>query len=276
MTKEQKQKMIDKVIHMGDYVFPHLEITAKSRMSAGVGIVGLAHYMAKNKLSYKSPEGKKEMHRIAERHAYYLIKASLKLGKEKGNAPWMHKTKWPEGWLPIDTYNKNVDGVVPNELQYDWETLRQEIIENGGIRNSVVSAIMPSESSSKATGTTNAIYPIRDLTLLKTDGNHVINWCAPEGDKLAKWYESAWDIPSKDMIDCYAIFQKFIDQGISGDLFRKIVGDDFVTSKEMLTDYLYMVKMGLKSRYYQNSLTSVGTELVENGNDESDCESCTL
>jgi len=48
--------------------------------------------------------------------------------------------------LPIDTYNKNVDSVVENELQYDWEELRREIISNGGIRNSVTTAHMPSES----------------------------------------------------------------------------------------------------------------------------------
>jgi ribonucleoside-diphosphate reductase alpha chain len=138
--------MIDKCIHTGHYELPHLETTVKARMSAGVGIIGLAHHMAKKGLRYSTEEGKKEIHNAAERHSYYLIKASLQLGKELGNAPWMHKTKWPNGWLPIDTYNKNVDGVVGTELQYEWEELRREIITNGGIRNSVTTAHMPSES----------------------------------------------------------------------------------------------------------------------------------
>jgi ribonucleoside-diphosphate reductase alpha chain len=185
----------------------------------------------------------------------------LQLGKELGNAPWIHKTKWPSGWLPIDTYNKNVDSVVENELQYDWEELRREIISNGGIRNSVTTAHMPSESSSKASATTNGLYPIRDLSMLKTDNNIVINWCAPDSDKIGKRYELAWDIASRDMIDCYAIVQKFTDQGISSDLYRKIVGDEVVGSKEMLSDYFYMTKMGLKTRYYVNSKTSDGTDL---------------
>jgi ribonucleoside-diphosphate reductase alpha chain len=253
--------MIDKCIHKGHYELPHLETTVKARISAGVGIIGLAHHMAKKGLKYSSSEGKQEIHNAAERHSYYLIKASLQLGKELGNAPWIHKTKWPSGWLPIDTYNKNVDSVVENELQYDWEELRREIISNGGIRNSVTTAHMPSESSSKASATTNGLYPIRDLSMLKTDNNIVINWCAPDSDKIGKRYELAWDIASRDMIDCYAIVQKFTDQGISSDLYRKIVGDEVVGSKEMLSDYFYMTKMGLKTRYYVNSKTSDGTDL---------------
>ena len=45
-----------------------------------------------------------------------MHKASLRLAKEKCNAEWIGKTKYPEGWLPIDTYNKNVDDVVDSTL----------------------------------------------------------------------------------------------------------------------------------------------------------------
>jgi ribonucleoside-diphosphate reductase alpha chain len=253
--------MIDKCIHRTHYELPHLSVTAKSRLNAGVGIIGLAHHMAKKGLLYSTTEGKKEIHEISEKHMYYMIKASLQLAKELGNAPWIHKTKWPVGWLPIDTYNKNVDGIVGTELKYDWEELRREVITNGGIRNSVLVAHMPSESSSKASGTTNGLYPVRDISMLKSDNNIIINWCAPDGEKLAKKYEIVWDIPTKDLIDCYAIVQKFTDQGISADLYRKLIGDEVIGSKEMLTDYFYMTKMGMKTRYYVNSKTSDGVEL---------------
>jgi len=138
--------MIDKCIHRTHYELPHLGVTAKSRLNAGVGIIGLAHHMAKRGFRYSSDDGKEEIHRVAEKHMYFLIKSSLKLGKELGNASWIGKTKWPEGWLPIDTYNKNVDKAAPNNLEYDWEELRRDIMTNGGIRNSVVCAHMPSES----------------------------------------------------------------------------------------------------------------------------------
>lgn len=268
--------MIDKCIHRTNYELPHLGVTAKARLNAGVGIIGLAHYLAKLGVGYSDKEGKKEIHKISEKHMYFLAKSSLKLGKELGNAPWINKTKWVDGWLPIDTYNKKVDAVVDNDLQYDWEQLRAEIKDNGGIRNTVLAAHMPSESSSKASGTTNGVYPVRDLSLLKSDDNTIINWCAPESEKLAKKYELAWNVPTKDLIDCYAIIQKFTDQAISADLYRKLVGDEVVGSTEMLKDYFYMTKMGIKTRYYVNSKTSDGTEL--DSDDDAACGGggCTL
>lgn len=267
--------MIDKCIHMTDYALPHVGVTAKSRLSAGVGIVGLAHYMAKNKVMYSSLEGKHFIHDIAELHYYSLVKASLKLGKELGNAPWIHKTKWADGWTPLETYNRNVDEIIPNRTKYDWDELSKEIIENGGIRNSVLCAQMPTESSSKASGLPNGIYPIRDLTLIKTDNNIVTHWAAIDGEKLSEHYEIAWDIPTRDMIEVYAIIQKWTDQGISADLYCKVIGDETISSAEMLKDYFLMVKFGLKSRYYQNSKTSDGVEL-DIGSSNCDSGVCTL
>ncbi len=253
--------MIDKCIHLSDYPLHHLGQTAKARLSAGVGVINLAHYMAKNHKSYMSKEGKEFMHELAERHMYFAVKASLQLGKELGNAPWINRTKWGDGWMPIDSYNKNVDKIVEPVYQYDWETLRQEVVENGGIRNSVLIAHMPTESSSNAAGATNGLYPIRDFALLKGNNNNITYWAAPDGEELAQYYERAWDVPYQDMIDCYAIFQKFTDQGISGDLYRKIIDDDVVPSSEMIKVFLYCVKYGLKSRYYMNTLTTEGVDL---------------
>lgn len=266
--------MIDKCIHKADYPLPHVGVTTKARMNAGVGVMGLAHYLAKARLKYTSDEGKQAVNELFEKHAYYVIKASLKLGKELGNAPWMERTKWPEGWLPIDTYNKNVDNIVSNETKYDWESLRKEVVENGGIRNSSLINMMPGESSSKISGTTNSVYPVRELTLMKTDKSNVVYWAAPDGEKLTKWYESAWDIPTKDLTDIYAIIQKWTDQSISADFYRKIIGSDTVTTQEMLTNHFYMTKMGMKTRYYVNSYTS--SSGVVNTDGEEDCESCTL
>ena len=267
--------MVDKCIHKADYPLPHVGVTAKSRLNAGIGLMGMAHYLAKNKVNYSSPEGKELINKLGEQHAYSVIKASLRLSKELGVAPWMDRTKWPEGWLPIDTYNRNVDNVASSDLTFDWESLRQDIIDNGGIRNSSLINHMPGESSSKASGTTNGIYPIRELTMMKTDLSNVVYWAAPEGERLQKWYESSWEIPTKDLVDVYAIIQKWTDQAISADLYRKIIGSDVVTTKEMISDYLYMTKMGMKTRYYINSYTSINGKIQEQ-EDEEDCESCKL
>ncbi|QXL84957.1 ribonucleoside-diphosphate reductase subunit alpha [Comamonas sp. NLF-1-9] len=250
--------MIDKCIHLAEYELPHIGYTSKARLNAGVGILGMAHLMAREHQRYTTTEGKQFIHRVAERHFYHLVRASLRLGQELGNAPWMHKTRWPEGWMPLDTYNRNVDQIAAFTNHYDWEALRLEVVANGGIRNSVLAAHMPTETSANASGTTNGVYPIRELTMIKTDNQRVNYWAAPEGEELAPWYESAWNIPAKDMTEAYAIIQKWTDQGISADFYRKVIGDAFIGSSEMIRDYLYRIKMGLKSKYYMNQKTSAG------------------
>lgn len=248
-------KMIDYCIHNSDYPLPHIGFTAKNRLNAGIGLLGVATTMARNKLKYDTKEGLQKLHDIAERHTYFCIRSSLRLGKERGNAPWMHKTKWSEGWLPIDTYKHTVDELVAPNYKYDWETLRKEIIENKGIRNSSLVAHMPTESSSKASGIPNSIYPIRELSLKKSDGSNVVDWCAMDGDILGQYYQSAWTIDTVDIIKCYAVVQKFTDQAISADLWKDRSININLSSKTMINEYLTMIKYGMKTRYYQNSLT---------------------
>lgn len=265
--------MIDNVIEIMDYPFPQLGYTAKRRRSIGVGMTNLAYDMAKKGYKYSSQSGKNYIHKLAERHSYYLHKASLRLAKERGVCKWIDATKYPEGWLPIDTYCKNVDNIVTVGLQYDWESLRKEIIKTGGIRNSVLEAYMPNESSSVATGGTNSVYPIRALKVIKTSGTNKNLFIAPEAESLALDYELAWDIDTKDMIDGYAIVQKFTGQAISADLYVKYgsnTGDRNIGTKELLTNFLYLTKMALKTRYYINSSTAV--------EDQKGCSSggCTL
>ena len=272
--------MIDNVIDLMDYPFPNLKYTATRRRSVGVGITNLAHLMASKQLSYTSNEGKKFIHDYAELHSFSLHKASLQLAKEKGTCEWITRTKYPDGWLPIDTYNKNVDSIVPGNLLQDWESLRKEIKEVGGIRHSVLEAYMPNESSSVATNSTNSIYPVRGIKIVKTSGKKKNVFLAPDAEELEQYYESAWDIPTKDMIELYAIVQKFTGQAISADLyidFNKFE-NGVIGTLTLLTDFLYMSKLGMKTRYYLNTKTKKATELhtSEEIVQDSECESCKL
>lgn len=253
---------LDATIMTTEYPFPHLEVTAKGRMSLGMGMIGLAHHLAHLGLSYTTVAGKQEIHRLAELHMYTAIEQSLALSKIKGLCPYSDKTKWADGWLPIDTYNRNVDKIADFELLMDWEDLRKRVVANGGIRNSSLIAYMPSESSSKATGETNAVYPIRDYRLSKSDNSNVVKWTAPDGDRLKGKYDIVWDVPTKDLIEVYAILQKFTDQTISADLFKDLIGDEVMGTKEMLDTFFLMTKLGLKSRYYQHTRTTKGGHLV--------------
>jgi len=256
---------IDNIIEDMEYPFYHNELTAKARRSIGVGITNLAHYLASNDTNYSEEKGKILMHELAERHYYWLAKASLRLGKEKGNAEWMHKTKWPQGWLPIDTYAPAVDTIADFKLQFDWEELRKEIIDNGGIRNSVLTAIAPNESSSLVSNTTNSLYPVRDTIIYKQSQKGNVLFIVPQYEKLKDKYQIAWDTPDKDMAEMYGIFTKFMDQGISCDEYIDYskTEDGKLSIKDKIKFILLCAKMGVKSLYYMNSRTKSADTLAD-------------
>lgn len=254
--------MIDKTLDLAKFPFKHIEYTAKARRNAAVGIVGLAEHMARKKLKYDTPEGLKEIDRVHERHYYFLVKAALRLGKERGNAPWIHKTKWPQGWLPIDTYKKTVDELVPFELRYDWEDLRQQVIDNKGIRFSVLCAMMPTETSARVLGSPNGVYPIRRGYVKKPDMTTAIDWVPRDYDLLKDDYQLAYDIEPVDQMKFYAVMQKWTDHTISADQFDNRINKPYITESEIYEVFYTRVKYGLKARYYLNSLTSKEVKML--------------
>ena len=253
-------RCIHHAIHNSNYVFNSVADTAKSRNSAGVGIVGLAHYLAKRGLKYDTLDGLNEIHKVSERHYYMLVKASLEMSKDFGVAEYIDKTKWVDGWLPINTYNRNTDKLHNSALKYDWENLRDEIKRNGGIHNSVLVAHMPAESSSLSSGTTNGIYPIRRKTLIKNSGTDSLRYVVPD-DELD--YQNAYDISVSDMKKVYAIVQKFTDQAISADEFLSMKSGKKVTTNELLQNFFVDVNYGNKTRYYVNQ--EISNVSINNG-----------
>lgn len=263
--------MADATIYLSEYEFPTLEYTAKARMSVGIGIQGLAHWMARNHLSYTSLEGRNAIHTLFESHYWHLLNGSLEISKERGNAPWMHKTKWPEGWLPIDTASAYAKSFTTVGNLRDWEGMRARIIANKGIAHSVLVAHMPGESSTIRSGTTNGVYPIRRLSVVKTNDTSSLVWVAPESTKLAPYYEIAYGQNMVEMIRTYGVMQLWTDQGISLDTWYRLPGSTQIGVKQIMTEHIELVKTGAKSTYYVNSETGGEVPVAD-----AVCESCTL
>jgi ribonucleotide reductase alpha subunit len=247
-------KMIDYCIMENDYILAHMGVTAKARMNAGVGMMGLATHMARKRLKFNEKAGLEELHRVFERHLYYAIEASLEISKERGLAPWINRTKWPEGWTPLQTYRKEVDKLADFVYQYDHEEQRQRIIANGGLAHSCLINFMPGESSSKALGATNSIYGIRKPIMIKTDANNVLRWAAPYGDDPAYEYQSMWQLSLLDQNSVYALAQKFCDQTVSADWYMDFTNRVVIRSSDLLDAEIDRVKKGVKTRYYVNIL----------------------
>ena len=157
---------LDELIDYQDYPITAAEVATKNRRSLGVGYIGLAHYLAKHGYKYDSQEAWDDVHRLTEAFQYYLLKSSNKLAEEKGPCGYFSRTKYADGILPIDTYKSDVDEISNPGYDYDWEDLRRNIMDKG-LRNSTLSAQMPSESSSVVSNATNGIEPPRGYLSIK-------------------------------------------------------------------------------------------------------------
>ena len=77
-------RFLDELIDYQSYPVFAAETSTKNRRSLGIGIIGLAHHLAKLGYSYEQQEAWDACHRLGESIQYYLLKASIQLAKEKG------------------------------------------------------------------------------------------------------------------------------------------------------------------------------------------------
>jgi len=248
-------RALEEIIDYQRYPILAAEKSTKARRSLGVGYIGLAHYLAKNHVQYNNPEAWKLVHDLTEAFQYYLLKASNNLAKERGACEYFNRTKYSDGILPIDTYKKDVDTIVANELNYDWDSLRSDIKEHG-LRHSTLSAQMPSESSSVVSNATNGIEPPRGYLSVKKSKKGPLKQIVPQYQSLKQHYTLLWDMPSNEgYINVVAVMQKFFDQGISGNWSYNPTHfpDNEVPMSKMINDLLTTYKMGWKTSYYQNT-----------------------
>ena len=248
-------RALEEIIDYQRYPILAAEKSTKARRSLGIGYIGLAHYLAKNKAQYSDPQAWKLVHDLTEAFQYYLLKASNNLAKERGACEYFDRTKYSDGILPIDTYKKDVDTIVENKLNYDWDSLRSSIQEHG-LRHSTLSAQMPSESSSVVSNATNGIEPPRGYLSVKKSKKGPLKQIVPQYQTLKNHYTLLWDMPSNEgYINIVAVMQKFFDQAISGNWSYNPThyDDNEVPMSVMIKDLLTTYKMGWKTSYYQNT-----------------------
>ncbi|WLW36799.1 ribonucleotide reductase subunit A [Synechococcus phage S-8S29] len=282
---------LDALIDYQEYPVKAAEESTKNRRSLGIGYIGLAHYLAKNGANYDSTKAHDLVHKLTERFQYALINASNRMAMEKGPCGYFGKTKYSDGVLPIDTYKKDVDEIVPNELQCDWEFLRERI-KQYGLRHSTLSAQMPSESSSVVSNATNGIEPPRAYLSVKKSKKGPLKQIVPSYTTLKNAYTLLWDMPNNDgYIKVTAVIQKFFDQAISGNWSYnpEMYPDNEVPVSVMAKDLLTTYKYGWKTSYYQNTYDAKKDgddepakenvdELIQQllESEEEDCESCKI
>ena len=290
-------RALEEIIDMQGYPVVAAERSTKGRRSLGIGYIGLAHYLAKNKVKYDNPEAWNLVNKLTESFQYYLLKSSNTLAKEKGSCEYYNRTKYAQGILPIDTYKRDVDEIVGSELSCDWEKLREDI-KQYGLRHSTLSAQMPSESSSVVSNETNGIEPPRDYISTKKSKKGPLKQVVPEYYRLKNFYTLLWDMPNNEgYIKIVAVMQKYFDQAISGNWSYNPLHyeDNEVPLSVMATDLLQTYKYGWKTSYYQNTYDFKTDDSVDDepddmhiasdqrgsykkviDDDDEDCDACTI
>ncbi|ELY1986488.1 ribonucleoside-diphosphate reductase subunit alpha [Vibrio harveyi] len=248
-------RALDALLDYQDYPLPAAYKSTMNRRTLGVGVINFAYYLAKNGVKYSDGSANGLTHRTFEAIQYYLLKASVALAKEQGKCPSFNETNYAKGLLPIDTYKKDVDLICDEELHYDWDSLRQEIMEHG-LRNSTLTALMPSETSSQISNATNGIEPPRGFVSVKASKDGILKQVVPDFAELKDNYELLWNIGSNDgYLHLVGIMQKFVDQAISANTNYDPSGYESgkVPMKKLLQDLLTAYKFGVKTLYYHNT-----------------------
>ena len=290
-------RALEEIIDYQEYPVEAAKKSTLARRSLGIGYIGLAHYLAKNKVKYSDKQAWKLVDEVTEAFQYYLLKTSNTLAKERGACEYFEKTKYSDGILPIDSYKKDVDDIVKRKLSYDWTSLRNDI-KSIGLRHSTLSAQMPSESSSVVSNATNGVEPPRDFLSIKKSKKGTLKQIVPDYNRLKNFYTLLWDMQGNEgYINTISVMQKYFDQAISGNWSYnpEQYTDGEVPVSVMANDLLTTYKLGWKTSYYQNTYDAkqdveepvhpVGwhddvkeTNEIKIPNDmpEEECEACTI
>ena len=248
-------RSLDELLDYQHYKLPAAELSAKGRRALGAGIINYANYLAKNGVKYSDGSANNLTHELMEAVQFYMLKASNNLAKERGACSKFNDTTYAKGELPIDRYQNSVDKLHTVGLLQDWESLRKDI-KQYGLRNSTLTALMPSESSSQVSNATNGIEPPRGLVSVKSSKDGILKQVVPDFKELKRDYELLWDIPdNQGYLELVAIMQKFVDQAISANTNydpQKFDGGK-VPIKTILRDMLTAYKLGVKTLYYHNT-----------------------
>ncbi|VFP87505.1 class 1a ribonucleoside-diphosphate reductase subunit alpha [Candidatus Erwinia haradaeae] len=248
-------RALDALIDYQDYPILAAKKGAMGRRTLGIGVINYAYYLAKHSVRYSDNSANILTHQVFEAIQYWLLKASNELAIEQGACPWFSETTYSQGVMPIDTYKKDLDTLCNTPLLLNWEELR-ESVKKYGLRNSTLSALMPTETSSQISNASNGIEPPRGYISIKASKDGILRQVVPEYTRLKDQYELLWDIPNNDgYLQLVGLMQKFIDQAISLNTHYdpKRFTDGKIPMKQLLKDLVTAYKFGIKTLYYHNT-----------------------
>ena len=285
-------RMLDNVIDINYYPTEEARNANTRHRPIGMGIMGFQDALFIQKLPYSSDAAIAFADESMEQISYHAIRASIGLAEERGTYSTYPGSKWDRGMLPIDTVaqvaeHRGAEFIqVDTGVALDWAPVRAAMAEHG-IRNSNVMAIAPTATISNIAGSYQSIEPTYRNLFVKSNlsgdftivNEYLVNDLKELGlwddamlddlkhydggvqhidripDDLKDLYKTAFEVDPFAMIECTSRRQKWIDMGISFNLYID------TPSGKMLNDmYMACWQKGLKTTYYLRSLGATRIE----------------
>lgn len=275
-------KNLNKIIDINYYPVKETYVSNISERPIGIGIQGLADVFCKLQLPYDSEESIKLDAEIMETIYYSALSTSMELSKIDGPYATFEGSPISKGKFQFDLWNEfptseKFKYEIKHSGRYDWEKLKRDI-KKFGVRNSLVTALMPTASTSQIMGSaTEAFEPITSncytrrvnagefIVLNQYMTGELINaglWNEDMREKLLESrgsiqnieeipkkirdiYKTAWELPQKCLIDHAVARGPYVDQSQSLNLF---FSDD--VSKVLTKALINAWQRGLKTGVY--------------------------
>ncbi len=236
----------------------------------GLGVQGLADVFFQFKIPFTSSKAKEINRLIFETIYFASLESSCELAQINGYYKTYPTSMMAKGKLQFDLWD-----VIPSNL-WDWQTLRQKISQYG-LYNSLLTALMPTASTSQIMGnyemfepiTSNMFirntlsgtfqiinkYLIKDLLKLNLWNDNLKqkiianNGSVQNIDEIPKnlkdIYQTVWELKQKDLIDMDADRSAYVCQSSSSNRYMSNPTNNKLTSM-----YIYCWRKQLKTGCY--------------------------
>lgn len=239
-----QMRMMDNVIDLNEGRIEVLqaEKTNRKYRATGAGTFGWHHLLAVLGIDWESEEAVKLAGDIQEQIAYYTIKASNTLAKERGAYPAFEGSDWHTGeYFDLRGYHDN--------KELDWWTLRHDVTTYG-MRNGYVMAVAPNASTAKIAGSTDGIDPIFGQIYTEEKKSSKTLVVTPDLNlRTLNYYKSGFAMDIDYSIRQNAARQKHVDQAISFNMYFP----DGTTAGTIIKKDFMAWKLGFKTIYYTRS-----------------------
>merc|ERR1712190_328938 len=157
---------LDRVIDVNYYPVAEAKVSNMRHRPIGIGVQGLADVFMKLRMPFDSKEAQELNKNIFEAIYFGALTASNQIAKEKGTYKTYKGSPLSEGKIQFDLWNefnlddkaKSTEKVTLNEELFDWQGLRAKLKEFG-VRNSLLTAPMPTASTSQILGNNECFEP---------------------------------------------------------------------------------------------------------------------